>query len=69
MKATVYFKDSDKANRQKTIEVGKNEPNEIVREFIKVTGHSRHTYISHIKCGRYDYQWFGSAKDAFAEMF
>lgn len=64
MKAKVYYKDYNDTCRVKTIEIEKNEPNEIVRQFIKVTKLSRHTYITHIKCGRYDYQWRGTAKGA-----
>ena len=69
MKAKVFFKDEQNKSRQKTIEVVKNEPNEIVREFIKATGRPRYTYIAHIRCGRYDYQWLGTAKEAYAEIF
>ena len=65
MKAKVFYKDEQNKGRQKTIEVVKNEPNEIVREFIRVTGRLKYTYISHIQCGRYDYQWLGIAKEAF----
>lgn len=69
MKAKVFYKDSENASRQKTIEVEKNEPNAIVRDFIKATGQPKYIYISHIKCGRYDWQWKGRAREAFAELF
>lgn len=66
MKATIKFKDWNTGKeRQKTLEVTKNEPNQIVREFIRFIGTSKHTYINTIKCGRIEYQWFGHAYDAF----
>ena len=65
MKAKVFYKDTQNKSRQKTIEVTKNEPNEIVREFIRISENPRYIYISHIKCGRTDYQWNGSASEAF----
>lgn len=64
MKATVRFKDNG-AYRTKTFEVEKNEPCSIVRKFIEVTRLPRYTYITTVKCGRYEYQWHGDAKGAF----
>ena len=64
MKAIVKFKDNG-ARRQKTIEVEKNEPNAIVRKFIEVTNMHKYTYITTVKCGRTEYQWFGDANGAF----
>lgn len=49
----------------KTIEVSKNEPNHILQEFIKITRLPQYTYVTHIKCGRYDYQWYDSCNGAF----
>lgn len=70
MKATVYYRELNERATRRTIEVEKNEPNSIVREFVKVTGVSKYsTYISHIKCGRYDYQWLDTCKSAYAELF
>lgn len=63
MKARVFFKDNQKKRRQKIIEVANNDPNEIVREFIKVTKRPLDTYIIHIICGRYDYQWLDTARE------
>nr|DAP31930.1 MAG TPA: hypothetical protein [Caudoviricetes sp.] len=64
MKAIVKFKDNGKC-RQKTIEVEKNEPNAIVRKFIEITRLSKYTYITTVKCGRLEYQWFDDANGAF----
>ena len=64
MKAIVKFKDNG-VYRRKTVEVEKNEPCTIVKKFIEVTRLSRHTYITTVKCGRYEYQWFGDANGAF----
>ena len=58
MKAIVYYRVGNDRATRKTIEVEKNEPCSIVREFVKVMRVSKYsTYISHIKCGRRDYQW------------
>lgn len=68
MKAKVFYKEvflGETKHRSKTIEVEKNAPCLIVREFIKVTGKPKSTYITHIKCGRCDYQWKGNAFGAF----
>lgn len=43
----------------------KNEPNHILQEFIKITRLPQYTYVTHIKCGRYDYQWYDSCNGAF----
>lgn len=65
MKATVRFQESDGSKRQRTINVEKNEPNSIIRELAKVDKRIfPHTYITTIKCGRIEYQWFGTAKEA-----
>ena len=70
MKAKIYYKDFvTQKRRVKTIEVPKNEPNEIIREFVRITKVSRFTYITNVKCGRYDYQWKGIADEAFAKIF
>ena len=63
MKATVKFKDGARI-RQKTMEVAKNEPNSIIREFHAARVFGRETYITTVKCGGYEYQWFGEAKGA-----
>lgn len=57
MKAKVYFKEFGKRGTTKTIEVENKEPCSIIREFVKETGVTKSTYISHVKCGRTDYQW------------
>ncbi|WP_417093814.1 hypothetical protein [Eubacterium sp.] len=64
MKAVVKFKDNG-MRRQKTIEVEKNEPTAIVRKFIGITCLSKYTYITTVKCGRLEYQWFDDANSAF----
>lgn len=64
MKAKVNYK-VDGSYRTKTISVDKNEPNLIVRTFIEQTRLSKNTYITSVKCGRYNYQWLGDARDAF----
>lgn len=65
MKAIIKYKDYiTKANRQKTIETDKNEPNYIIQKFARITGINRATYINTIKCGRVEYQWHGIAKEA-----
>ena len=65
MKATIKYRDVYSGKlRQKTIEVDKNEPNYIVREFCKNTRLPWWTYIFNVKCGRYEYQWRGIAEDA-----
>ena len=56
MKATIKFEVNGKKT-QKTIEVTKNEPNSIIREFAKIDKRIyKHTYITTIKCGRTEYQ-------------
>lgn len=70
MKATIYYREGNERATRRTIEVEKNEPNSIVREFVKVTGVSKYsTYISHIKCGRWDYQWLDTCSSAYATIF
>lgn len=70
MKATVYYKLGENRATKRTIEVEKNEPNSIVRRFVEITGVSKYTtYISHIKCGRYDYQWLDTCESAYATLF
>ena len=65
MKAINKFKDYNTGiRRQKTILVDRNEPNYIIREFYRITGISRSTYITTVKCGRIEYQWHGIAKEA-----
>ena len=64
MKAVIKFEENGK-KRQKTISVEKNEPCTIVRKFIEVTKLPKYTYITVVKCGRYEYQWFGDASGAF----
>lgn len=68
MKAKIYYRRPDSTlphNKWKytvkTIEVSKNEPNHILQEFIKITRLPQYTYVTHIKCGRYDYQWYNSS--------
>lgn len=72
MKAKIYYRRPDPTlphNKWKytvkTIEVSKNEPNHILQEFIKITRLPQYTYVTHIKCGRYDYQWYDSCNGAF----
>ena len=65
MKAKIRFRKDDGKYSVKTIEVDKNEPCSIVREFIKVTRLPIWTYITTVKCGRYEYQWFGTSKSAY----
>lgn len=38
---------------------------DILQEFIKITRLPQYTYVTHIKCGRYDYQWYDSCNGAF----
>ena len=65
MKATIKFKHYSGAMRQKTIEVTENEVNSIIRELAKVDRRvTRNTYITTVKCGRYEYQWFCTALEA-----
>lgn len=65
MKALIKFNDYETGTkRQKTIKVDKNEPNHIIREFARITGINRYTYITTVKCGRVEYQWYGIAKGA-----
>jgi hypothetical protein len=64
MKATIKFKEYGKI-RQRTIFVDENEPNYIVRELAKLDNRvTKSTYITTIKCGGKEYQWFGVAMDA-----
>lgn len=66
MKAIVYYRVGNDSATRKTIEVEKNEPCSIVREFVKAMRVSKYsTYISHIKCGRYDYQWLDTCDSAY----
>ena len=72
MKAKIYYRRPDSTlphNKWKytvnTIEGSKNEPNHILQEFIKITRLPQYTYVTHIKCGRYDYQWYDSCNGAF----
>ena len=63
MKAKIIYKDPERGTwRRKTIEVEVNDVCLIVREFIKITKLPRYTYISKVRCGRYEYQWNGDAK-------
>lgn len=64
MKATVYYKIGNNRATRKIIDVEKNEPNAIVREFVKVTKY-KGAFITHIKCGLKDYQWFDTCSSAF----
>lgn len=64
MKATIKFVENG-VKRQKTINVSKNEPNSIIRELARIDSRIKpYTYITTIKCGRYNYQWYGIAKEA-----
>lgn len=66
MKAIVYYRVGNDRATRKTIEVEKNEPCSIVREFVKAMGVSKYsTYISHIRCGRYGYQWLDTCDSAY----
>ena len=64
MKAIVRYKDEKGTRRQKTIVVNNNEPNDILTNFLKATRLPRYTWVTTIKCGRYEYQWNGVAKEA-----
>ena len=65
MRAVIKFKDRYGNRRQKTINATVDEPNAIIREFVKQTyGTDKFTYISTVKCGRREYQWFDEAKSA-----
>lgn len=66
MKATIKFKEEGRM-KQKTMEVQQNEPNSIVREFIKATKKNKFTFITTIKCGLTIYEWNGTAVDALLE--
>jgi len=61
MKATVKYMDGRK-NRQRTIETEKNEPNYILRALYKETRLAKDTFVTTIKCGRTEYQWFGELR-------
>lgn len=69
MKATIKFKRYGKI-RQRTITVSENEPNSIIRELLekdaRVCGG---TYITTVRCGRTEYQWFGKANEALRSVF
>ncbi len=66
MKACVKYSDLHNKKRQKTVNVAKNEPNDIIRRFIETTGLPKYTYITTVRCGRVEYQWFGPASGAFS---
>ncbi len=60
MKATIKWKSCWSGKRyQKTFEVEKNEPNYIVNMARKNCYMGREDFITTIKCGRTEYQWFG----------
>lgn len=63
IKATIKFVENG-VKRQKTIDITKNEPNSIIRELARVIRIRPYTYITTIKCGRREYQWYGIAKEA-----
>ena len=64
MRATIKYKVGE-SRKQKTMEVTKNEPNAIIREFAKSCKEIQSfTYITTVRCGRVEYQWFGCAKEA-----
>lgn len=66
MKATIKFR-LNNTNRQKTINVDSMEVNSIIREFLTVDDRvDKNTYITTVKCGRKEYQWFDFAKSAFS---
>lgn len=65
MKAIIYYRVPNECATTRTIEVEESEPCSIVRKFIKITGLTKHTYISHIRCGHRDYIWEGTCHDAF----
>ena len=68
MKATINYKKNDGRNGRKTIDVSKNEQNQILREFASfVREVNKYTYVSTIKCGRYVYEWKGSLSEAGVE--
>lgn len=66
MKAVIKFRNTkyQSSERTKTIEVRKNEPNSIIREFLEVTGLPDSVYIRVIKCGLTSYEWKGYAHEA-----
>ena len=68
MKATINYKKNDGRNGRKTIDVSKNEPNQILREFASfVREVNKYTCVSTIKCGRYVYEWKGNLFEAGVE--
>lgn len=63
MKAVIKYKDVwENKKRQATIEVDKNEPNSIIRTAVEMGRFKPWDYVMTVKCGRYEYQWFGEAK-------
>lgn len=64
MKAIIKFVFEGKT-KKKTVHVIENDPNLAVRQFIKETKLPKTTEIKTIKCGIYEYQWYGPAVDAF----
>ena len=65
MKAIVRYYDTHNHYRRKTVVVEHNEPNHIICEFLKVTNEPTWVRITTVKCGRYEYQWFDTAKSAY----
>lgn len=68
MKATVFFIDRGLGgkHRQATIDVARNEPNAILREAVERKRLRPVDYVTTIKCGPRDYQWYGRANEAFS---
>ena len=60
MKATVK---TDR--RQKTFEVITSNPNDIIKEAVRIGFITKYDYVNIIKCGRRVYEWKGTALDAF----
>lgn len=61
MKATVKYVNGT-SKRQRTIEVDKNEPNYILRTLYNQFRLPKDTFVTTIKCGRTEYQWFGELR-------
>ena len=64
MKALIKYRDIYGQRKQKTITVDRNEPNSIIREFVYQLD-LPWAYVTTVKCGRCEYQWYAPVKDAF----
>ena len=65
MKAVIRYKDwMTNTRKQKTVDTDTNEVNHIIRLFAKKLGAPTYTFVTTVKCGRYEYQWFSRIKEA-----